>query len=298
MFESAVSDAKYSCRTAPTIPSLIKWSGSKRSQAKSIASEIPTFDRYIEPFLGSGAVLYLAAHPGAIANDIYTPLIDLWKLVRDHPGDLVKVYTAEWWRLYNELDNVDISTITRGNGIPKVFYEVRDRFNQHQSPSDLNFLMRSCVNGIVRFNDKGEFNNSFHLSRRGMEPKRFSSIVAAWHKTIQGVEFKSVDYKEILSDAKRGDFVYLDPPYAGTTAQRYSKRLIPNELFHELERLNKRGVLWAMSYDGKRGDLDFTHNVPSSLYERRLYLASGNSAVKKVLSGPVELVEETLYLNF
>lgn len=298
MSESVLSYAKHSCRTVSTIPSLIKWSGSKRSQAKLIASEIPPYDRYIEPFLGSGAVLYLAAHPGAIANDVYTPLIDLWKLVRDHPSDVVDVYSAEWERLNSELDRVDISTMSRGNGIPKVFYEIRDRFNQYQGPSDLNFLMRTCVNGIVRFNDKGEFNNSFHLSRRGMEPKRFSSIVSAWHKTIQSVDFRSADYKEILSNAKRGDFVYLDPPYAGTTAQRYSKRLVPDELFRELERLNSRGVLWAMSYDGKRGDLDLTHDVPSSLYERRVYLASGNSAVKKVLGGPIELVEEALYLNF
>lgn len=298
MFEGAASDAKRYCRHSATIPSLIKWSGSKRSQAKSIAAEIPAFDRYIEPFLGSGAVLYLAAHPGAIANDVYTPLVDLWKLVRDYPHDIVERYTQEWERLNAELDGVDVSTMTRGNGIPKVFYDIRDRFNRDQSPADLNFLMRTCVNGIVRFNDKGEFNNSFHLSRRGMDPKRFSSVVSAWHNVIQGVDFCSVDYKAILSCAKRGDFIYLDPPYAGTTAQRYAKRLVPAELFQELERLNSRDVLWAMSYDGKRGDVDLTHEVPTSLYKRRLYLTSGNSAVKKVLSGPLELVEEALYLNF
>ncbi len=284
-------------RIANTIPSLIKWTGSKRSQAKSIAQIVPPYNRYIEPFVGGGAMLYLLGHPGAIANDIYTPLIDLWRLVRDDPKSLMSAYATEWKRLNEELDAVDIASMTRGNGIPKVFYEVRDRFNEAPNAIDLNFLMRTCVNGIVRFNDKGYFNNSFHLSRRGMMPARFESTVKAWQPVLQGVELSNDDYKNILSQAIANDFVYLDPPYAGTK-QRYASLLEPDELFDELEKLNSRGVLWALSFDGKRGDADMTHNVPAELFKRHIYLHSGNSAVKKVLSGPVEKVEEALYLNY
>ena len=50
-------------RSARSIPSLIKWTGSKRSQAKAIIKLIPTFKRYIEPFVGGGAMMYLAGHP-------------------------------------------------------------------------------------------------------------------------------------------------------------------------------------------------------------------------------------------
>ena len=290
-------EGRFHFRDCQAIPSLVKWSGSKRSQAKEIHVIAPSFDRYIEPFLGGGAILFMAAHPGAIANDIYEPLIDLWRLVRDEPGTLIKTYSDQWGKLSRELDSVDIRTMTRGNGIPRVFYEIRDEFNKSPNAIGLNFLMRTCVNGIVRFNDKGHFNNSFHLSRRGMMPNRFASVVNAWTPILKGVDFQCKDYREVLAEARSGDFVYLDPPYAATR-QRYSTVFEIKHLFTELERLNHRGVKWALSFDGKRGGSDFTHNVPQDLYKTRAYLHSGNSAVKKVLSGPLERVEEALYLNY
>jgi len=242
-------------------------------------------------------MLFLAAHPGAIGNDIYDPLISLWKIIRDDPDYLIEQYQSEWTKLNIELDELNLSKMTRGNGIPRTFYIARDRFNQRPNPIDLNFLMRTCVNGIVRFNAQGEFNNSFHLSRRGMAPERFAAGIKSWQPILQGVELTSHDYREVLNRANRGDFVYLDPPYAGNK-QRYAKSLLPESLFTELEKLNNRGVYWALSYDGRRGDQDLTYDVPKSLFKTRHYLHSGNSAVKKVLSGPIEKVEEALYLNY
>jgi DNA adenine methylase len=65
-----------------------------------------------------------------------------------------------------------------------------------------------------------------------------------------------------------------------------------------LESLNRRGVPWALSFDGRRGGKDFTCDLPRGMYRRHLLLSSGNSAVGKVLNGPVERVEESLYLNY
>ena len=59
------------------VPSLIKWTGSKRSQAAAIARQMPEYERYFEPFLGGGALLYLAARPGSVAGDVYEPLVAL-----------------------------------------------------------------------------------------------------------------------------------------------------------------------------------------------------------------------------
>ncbi len=265
------------------IPSLVKWTGSKRSQAAAIRSLMPEFSRYFEPFLGSGAVLYLAAGPGSVAGDVYGPLIQLWKLVQRSPLEVISDYAEQWKRLQAAL--------------PEYFYQVRERFNRDQSPFDLNFLMRTCVNGIVRFNDDGAFNNSFHLSRRGMEPKRFEKAVLAWSHRLKGVELLCQDYSETLADARAGDFVYLDPPYAGNK-QRYAADLDIERFYGVLDSLNRRGVKWAWSFDGQRGGNDLSHPVPRALYARRLLLASGNSAVGKVLNGPVEHVEESLYLNY
>ena len=279
------------------IPSLIKWTGSKRSQAPEIVRLMPSYKRYIEPFIGGGAMLYAAAIPGSIASDIYRPLIDLWLLIQKSPNLVIDDYRKQWQAVNDELDVLDKNNLPSNTALPLYYYQVRERFNREKNPLDLNFLMRTCVNGIVRFNDKGEFNNSFHLSRRGMEPARFEKAVTAWQNIIKGVEFLCQDYSATLSRAVAGDFIYLDPPYAGNK-QRYAADLDIERFFSELDKLNSRGVKWALSFDGSRGDQSFLHDVPKSIYKRHTLLSSGASAVNKVLNGPVMAVEESLYLNY
>ena len=65
------------------VPSLLKWTGSKRSQAARITALAPSFERYYEPFLGGGAMLYMFGRPSSVGGDIYAPLIAFWTMVRD-----------------------------------------------------------------------------------------------------------------------------------------------------------------------------------------------------------------------
>lgn len=76
------TDFYYQARAVKNIPSLIKWTGSKRSQVSMISGVMPPYKKYIEPFLGSGAMLFSAGYPGSIGGDVYAPLIDLWNLVK------------------------------------------------------------------------------------------------------------------------------------------------------------------------------------------------------------------------
>jgi len=283
--------------SARTIPSLIKWTGSKRSQAPAILRMMPPYRRYFEPFVGGGAILYVASVPGSVASDIYKPLIELWRLIQREPARVVENYRAQWAAVNAELDGLDLNNLPPNETLPAYFYQVRNRFNRTQDPLDLNFIMRTCVNGIVRFNGEGAFNNSFHLSRRGMEPPRFEKVVASWQRAIQGVEFVCQDYELTLERTAKGDFVYLDPPYAGNK-QRYADDLDLDRFFRALELLNRKGVNWALSFDGRRAQRNLVHDVPEGLYKRHMLLSSGNSAVNKVLNGPVEAVEESLYLNY
>jgi site-specific DNA-methyltransferase (adenine-specific) len=294
---TSIKSLLHSARKSKTIPSLIKWTGSKRSQATTIAELMPPYRRYFEPFLGGGAMLYLAAVEDSVASDIYSPLIELWKMVQADPDAVISNYEEQWQSLQSNLDAIDLRELKRGDGVPEYYYQVRSRFNKSPEPLDLNFLMRTCVNGIVRFNDEGGFNNSFHLSRRGMTPQRFSGVVRSWHEVIQGVSFRCQDYAAAVADTQKDDFVYFDPPYAGNR-QRYVEDLDLDRFFGTLESLNSKDVKWALSFDGKRGETDLTHDVPKTLFRRQLFLSSGNSAVNKVLNGPVEKVEESLYLNY
>ena len=265
------------------VPSLLKWSGSKRSQASRIAAFAPKYDRYYEPFLGGGALLFMLGRPQSVGGDIYPPLISFWKMVRDEPSRIVADYARQWAALQVDL--------------PNYYYVVRDRFNAEQRPEDLNFLMRTCVNGIVRFSKKGDFNNSFHLSRKGMLPDRFEKIVHEWSNRIQGIEFRHGDFEETTADAKHGDFVYLDPPYAGNK-QRYIGDLDVERFYKFLDDLNRRDIKWALSFDGNRGQTEYDHALPPGIYKRMERLNSGHSAVSKVLNGPIEVVTESLYLSY
>ena len=202
------------------VPPVIKWTGSKRSQAGKIAALFPSFNRYYEPFLGGGALLYIAAEHDCHASDNYKPLIDFWSIVKCDVEAIIERYSAEWGRLQEDL--------------PGYFYIVRDRFNSNPNPYDLCFLSRTCVNGIIRFNDKGEFNNSFHLSRKGMHPERFAVIARMWSARLNRTTFSCGDFEEELRTARQGDFVYLDPPYAGST-NRYQENLDQDRLFLVLD---------------------------------------------------------------
>ena len=284
-------------KPARAVPSLIKWTGSKRSQATAILRLIPPYRRYHEPFLGGGAILYRTAGLGSIASDIYNPLIGLWKLIQHEPARVIENYRAQSAALNAELDGLDLANLPPHEALPTYFYIVRDRFNRTHDPLDLNFIMRTCVNGIVRFNDRGAFNNSFHLSRRGMDPGRFEKIALDWHRAIQGVTFICQDYELTLARAEKDDFVYLDPPYAGNK-QRYADDLDLPRFFAALEALNRRGIKWALSFDGRRGARNLLHDIPKAIYKRHTLLSSGLSAVNKVLNGTIEAVEESLYLNF
>jgi len=266
------------------IPSLIKWTGSKRSQALQIAAIAPRhYNKYYEPFIGSGAMMYLLGRPGSVGGDIYKPLIMLWRLIRDDPTYLIFNYKKQWNLLQDDS--------------PDYYYTVRSRFNQANKPEDLNFLLRTCVNGIARFNKSGKFNTSFHLSRDGMHPKNFRAIVKAWTPKIQDIKFVVKDYEETISSAKRTDFIYFDPPYAGNK-QRYIADLDFDRFCRVLDKLNSKQIKWALSFDGIRGNVNYNISMPKDLYRKKMLINSGHSAVSKVLNGSIESVSEALYLNY
>jgi len=267
-----------------SFPPLIKWPGSKRSQARQIVELFPNDYRcYYEPFVGGGSILFQLGFSKAICGDICVPLINLWKLIQKAPWDLLDNYRVLWHRLQTE-------------GHP-VYYEVRERFNHTQDPSDLFFLSRTCVNGLIRFNQRGEFNNSLHHTRKGIDPDRLEKVLVLWLPRIQNVEFIADDYEYTLSTAASGDFTYLDPPYFHTKG-RYNGRIDYERFFKVLEALTRKGVRFALSFDGSRGNTRYPVEIPSNLYERRIEIESGYSSFRKVMGGSCEIVKETVYLNW
>lgn len=266
------------------IQSFLKWSGSKKSQAQRIISHFPkSFNVYHEPFLGGGSLLG-ALHPKkAVCGDVCSSLIELWREVQKNP----KLVASEYRKHWNELNKKGY----------KYFLDIRGQFNKTNSPHDLLFLTRTCVNGLIRFNKKGEFNNSFHHSRKGMNPLTLEKIIINWSSIIKKYSFYCKDYRLLTKNAKKGDLIYLDPPYFHTRG-RYFGNINFEDFINYLEELNKKGINYALSFDGQRGEKSYIVQIPKKLYKKHIYLHSGNSTFRKVQDKKIEKVYESLYLNY
>ncbi len=265
-------------------PAVIKWSGSKRPVAKQLASYISYGETYFEPFVGGGAMLPYSLCDKGMAGDIIPELIDLWNEIKNEPELVADEYRTRW-------ENLQL------NG-PEVYYAIRDKFNKSRNCHDFLFLTRTCVNGMIRYNSDGEFNNSFHLSRPGINPDSLRNIIKQWSIAIAKFTFKNCDYRELLSDVKKGDFVFLDPPYGGTKDRYTRTPFCLKDFYSELERLNSLGANWMLTFDGTAGDRQYAYAPPQEIYRHKFEIYTGNSSFKKVMDSKKETIQESVYLNF
>lgn len=270
---------------------VIKWSGSKRSQAEKILTFFPKeIDTYYEPFCGGASVLRRLLDSNIkvnhyVCSDLNSGLIDLWNEIINNPLEVYFYYKKLW----NEL-NVDDDKQRK----KEYFASVRERYNKEHNPLDFMFIMRTTTNGMPRYNRDGEFNNSFHVTRNGIIPETFEKIIFEWSHLLKknNVEFISCSYEDIKPTDN--DFLYLDPPYANTKGMYYGT--IDYEKFWNY--LRSLPCKYVLSFDGKSGDIDNTWNVPEDVYTRHEYLLSGNSSFKRTIGKSNDsIVYESLYVK-
>ncbi len=173
--------------------------------------------RWIEPFLGSGVVLFNVQPKRAIVNDINPHIIRLYQMIYD--GSL----TPEMVRTHLTTEGKKL--LTQGESH---YYLVRERFNKIGDPLDFIFLNRSCFNGVMRFNRKGEFNVPFcHKPDRFRQAyvTKIVNQISRIRKIMQGKEweFRVGDWRECLRNVAEDDFVYFDPPYIGRHTDYYQQ---------------------------------------------------------------------------
>lgn len=277
---------------------IVKWSGSKRSQAEAIIARMPRdIDTYYEPFCGGCSVLNrLLQTPIVnvrryIASDLNADLIALWNEIKNNPEDLIKGY-AELWMVFNRHSGEEDFERRK-----EVFYTVRERYNNEHRPADFLFIMRTTTNGMPRYNGEGKFNNSCHFSRPGIHPRELSKICMDWSIILKAkdVQFLHRSFEDVVSE--EDSLTYLDPPYMSVERhQMYFGGIDKEKFFSWLRNLKGK---WILSFDGKRGEEDYTYSVPPNLYVSHEYLVSGNSSFERYLGqGKTETVYESLYLNY
>lgn len=275
---------------------VIKWSGSKRSQADEIVKYFPTnIDTYYEPFIGGGSMLMILMLNSDtikvkhyICSDINKGLIDLWNSIKDKPQEAADYYEKLW----NEMNN---NGMKDDQSFKRSYYEsVRERYNKEHNPLDFMSIDRTCFNGLIRYNGKGEFNSPYHLNRNGIRPSVLRKVISEWSDLLKSydVQFNCNSYNNVSPDSN--DFIYLDPPYANTNGM-YNGDFDNDEFFKWMKELKCK---FALSYDGISGETDNTYKVPSDVYDKHVYVKSGNSSFKRIKqSDNNAIVYESLYLG-
>ncbi|EFR92773.1 Dam family site-specific DNA-(adenine-N6)-methyltransferase [Listeria innocua] len=195
----------------PKVPP-IKIQGIKTKLVPFIAQSIMWNGKgtYFEPFMGSGVVGFNLEPQKAIFSDTNPYLIQFYKDIQS--GKITPLIIRE----YLEKEAMKLSQTPEDK--TSYYYEVRERFNLYHSSLDFLFLQRSNFNGMIRFNNKGYYNVPF-----GRKPERFQKALitkivnqAAWISSImQGKDWQFIcmSFPEAFKMMKKGDFVYLDPPY-------------------------------------------------------------------------------------
>lgn len=251
---------------------LLKWVGNKQRFAHEIASYFPTkFGTYLEPFLGSGAVLATLAPEKGIGSDVFAPLVEIWRCLKEDPDTLKRWYTQRWQEMMG------------GNKVAE-YERIKASYNGNPNGADLLFLCRSCYGGVVRFRKADGYMSTPCGAHTPITPERFSARVAEWHVRTSGTRFLLEDYETVMELAKPGDLIYCDPPYSGSQTILYGAQAFDLErLFEVIDRCKSRGVYVALSIDGTKrsGSVTHEHHIPGDLFEREAFVNCGRSMLKR-----------------
>lgn len=234
-----------------TTPSpFLKWAGGKSSLIKQLLPHVPqNLSNYYEPFLGGGALFfatYERCHDfKAQLSDVNPELINLYKIIKDEPADLIELVSTFQEEYYQTPSRSEYYYGKR---------ESRPR-NRVESAARLLFLNRTCYNGLYRVNSRGMFNVPFgrYANPRILDEENILAASKALRETNS--EIRCSDYRSAISDCENGDFVYLDPPYqpksktssfTGYTPGGFSEQ-DQEELAEEFKKLVDRGCTLLMS---------------------------------------------------
>jgi DNA adenine methylase len=186
-----------------TLPKpFVKWAGGKTQLLPELFSRVPQrFRKYHEPFIGGGALFFALAPEDACISDNNSDLINVYQVVRDNVAALIR---ALGQFRHCEQEYYRIRDLDRTNGYK--------RWGAVRKAARLIYLNKTCYNGLYRVNSKGHFNTPFGDYKN---PKFYSrDNLLACSKALGAAEIKFDSFEAVLGRAKKGDFVYFDPPYA------------------------------------------------------------------------------------
>ena len=191
----------------------VKWAGGKRQIMPEIKKYVPeNYDTFYEPFVGGGAVFFELAPKKAVINDYNSELMNVFECIKDE---------EKFDKMCTELNHHE------ANHSEEYYYQVRNidrdvkKYNKladYKKAARTIYLNKACFNGLYRVNSKNEFNVPFGKKEKVNTYEGQNLGVVHCILNFNDVKLLSIDFEEAVKDAKKGDFVYLDPPYDSDTS--------------------------------------------------------------------------------
>ena len=212
----------------------LKWAGGKRWFVHRYSHLFPTkFNRYIEPFLGGGAIFFHLAPKKAILGDSNPELISTYSALKQN-WQLVHRYLREHHR----------------NHSSSYYYQLRKKElrSEFSRAAQFIYLNRTCWNGLYRVNRQGLFNVPIGTKTSVIfEDDRFDEV----SNLLQQASLIPGDFEDLIDKAREGDFVFVDPPYTvrhnHNAFIKYNEKLFSwfdqERLFYALKRARNRGAM-------------------------------------------------------
>ena len=191
----------------------VKWAGGKRQIIDKLKKYVPDeFDTYYEPFIGGGALLFELSPKKAVINDSNKELMNVYNVLCNED---------KFNKMCRLLNNYEV------NHSEEFFYQIRNKDRSKASYNRLSdytraartiYLNKACFNGLYRVNSKNEFNVPFGKKTKVNTYDGGNLITVSNYLTMNDIKILCVDFEESVKDAKKGDFVYFDPPYDSDTS--------------------------------------------------------------------------------
>ena len=215
-----------------SVAPFVKWAGGKRQLIPQIRERMPEkYNDYYEPFVGGGAVIFDLLPANALINDINKALINTYRTICNESDAFLK-----------EVNRLDNDMWEDGK---KYYYSIREHYNDKLMRSEYDveqaalfvFINKHCFNGLYRVNGKGLFNVPYNNSRRVSVDE---DVIIATSEYLRGVTIIDGDFEQACKNAKKGDFVFIDSPYAPlnpTSFESYTKEGFDIESHKRLAKL-------------------------------------------------------------
>ncbi|EOI6436680.1 DNA adenine methylase [Enterococcus faecalis] len=277
----------------PLVKPFVKWAGGKRQLMSEIVKYKPkTYKKFVEPFVGGGSVFMELQNNKTVINDFNSELINTYIAIRDNLDELIQ-----------ELEK------HKENDSKEYFYTLRewDRNGILEEKSNVErasrfiYLNKTCFNGLFRVNSQGQFNVPYGNYKNPNIVNKEVLIADSKFLNKSGIKIMNGDFEKAAKTARKGDFVYFDPPYAplvedsqsfvGYTLNGfdYEEQVRLRDLFIELD---KKGCFVMLSNSSSK----LIHELYSDYKENTIIIGATRNINSKA-SGRGK-VDEVLIMNY